>query len=129
MRIYKNKNCQIIKIKINIKTTSHEGIHKNLFNYQIEEWKWCVNICHWLIIEITSSYIKKFFGSVVSLHYGNTLFIFLFNLEDKLSIKTALKFQILPYYKQSYTLLPILSSVGKLITFIIANKSYIFIQI
>ena len=31
MRIYKNKNLRIVKIKINVKATNQEGIYKNLF--------------------------------------------------------------------------------------------------
>ena len=29
--MYQNKNFQIIKIKINVKATNHDGIHKSLF--------------------------------------------------------------------------------------------------
>ena len=89
---YQNKN--------NVKATNHESIHKNLFelwtylNQFTEEWKLkrCVNLYHWFVIGITFSYVKKIFGSVVSLHYGNTLFIFLFHLEGQLPLKTVLKF-------------------------------------
>ena len=97
--------------------------------YLIEEWKLkrCICLYHWFVIGITFSYVKKIFGSVVSLHYENTLFIFLFHLEGKLPIKTASKFQ--RYYpiliKVTY-LLPKLSTVGTLITFNITNKSYIW---
>ena len=75
----------------------------------------CVNLYHWfVVIGITFSYVKKIFGSVVSLHNENTLFRFLFHLEGKLPIKTALKFQ--QYYpianKVTY-LLPNLSTVEK----------------
>ena len=55
--------------------------------------KGCVNLYHWFVIDITFCYVKKMFSSVVSLHYENTLFIFLYHLEGKLPVKTALKFQ------------------------------------
>ena len=89
VRIYKNKNFRIIKIKINVKATNHESIHKNYLNYLIEEWKLkrCVNLYHWSVIGKNFSYVKKMFGPVVSLHYKNTLLIFLFYLESKLPIR------------------------------------------
>ena len=90
MRVYKDGNIRTIKIKINVKATNRGGIHKNL----IEEWKLKrrLNLYHWFIIGITFSNVKKIFGSVVNLHYENTLFKFLFNLEGKLPINTELKF-------------------------------------
>ena len=131
MRTYKNKNFWTIKRKINVKATNHEGIHKNLlFELPDRRVERCVNLYHWFVIGITFSYVKKIFGSVVSLHYENTLFIFLFHLEGKLPIKTALKFQqYYPIVNKVTYLLPNLSTVGKLITFNIINKSYIFVQI
>ena len=101
-------------------------------NYPIEEWKLkrCVNLYHWFVIGITFSYDKELVGSVVSLHYENTLFMLLFHLEGKLPIKTALKFQqYYPIVNKVTYLHPKLSIVEKLIAFNITNKSYIFVQI
>ena len=101
-------------------------------NYLIQKWKLtrCVNLYHWFVIGIIFSYLKNFFGSIVNLHYENALFILFFHLEGNVSIKTALKFQ--QYYhtvnKVTY-LLPKLSTVEKLISFNMASKSYIFVQI
>ena len=85
--------------------------------------KKCVNLDHWFVTGITFSYVNKMFGSRVSLHYENTLFRFLFHLQSKLPVKTALKFQ--QYYpsvnKVTY-LLPKLSTVENLITLNITNK-------
>ena len=79
---------------------------------------------------MTFSYVKKIFALVVSLHYENALFIFLFHVEGKLPIKTELKFQqYYPIVNKVTCLLPKLSTVEKLITFNITNKSYIFVQI
>ena len=101
-------------------------------NYLIQKWKLtrCVNLYHWFVIGIIFSYVKKIFGSIVNLQYEDTLFILFFHLEGNVSIKTALKFQ--QYYhivnKVTY-LLPKLSTVEKLISFNMASKSYIFVQI
>ena len=75
---------------------------------------------------ITFSYVKIIFGSVISLHYKNTLFIFLFHLEGKLPIKTALKFQqYYPIVNKVTYLLPKLSTVEKFITFSFIKKLYL----
>ena len=105
---------------------------KTYLNYLTEEWKLkrCVNLYHWFFIVITFSCVKKIVGSVVNLHYENTLFIFLFHYEGKLPIKTALKFQkYFPIVNKITDLLPKLPTVEKLIIFNITNKSYIFVQI
>ena len=89
-----------------------------------------VVVYHWFVIGITFSYIKKIVGPVVSLHYENTLFIFLFHLKGKRPTKAALKFQqYYPIVNKVTYLFPKLSTVEKLITFNITNKSYIFVQI
>ena len=73
---------------------------------------------------MTFSYVKKIVDSVVTLHYENTLFIFLFHLEGKLPLKTVLKFQQWYSNVNKVTcLLPKSPTVEKLITFNIANKS------
>ena len=98
---------------------------KTYLNYLTEEWrlKRCVNLYHWFFVVITFSHVKKIVGSVVNLHYENTLFIFLFHLEGKLPIKTALKFQkYFPIVNKVTDLLPKLSTVEKLIIFNITNK-------
>ena len=56
--------------------------------------------------------------------------MFLFYLEAKLPIKTALKFQQnYPIVNKVTYLFSKLSTVEKLITFNITNKSYIFLKI
>ena len=72
----------------------------------------------------------KFLAQVVSLLYENTLFTFLFHLEGKLPIKTALKFQqYYPIVNKFTYLLPKLKTMEKIITFNITNKSHIFVLI
>ena len=72
-----------------------EEFTKTYLNYLVEvgKLKKRANLYHWFIIGLIFSYLKKIVASVVSLHYENTMFIFLLHLEGKLTVKTALKFQ------------------------------------
>ena len=118
-------------MRINVKPTNHEGIHKILFELidrRVEIKKMCQSL---LLIRNRENFTLCQENVWASSKFTLQKYIaqFLFYREGGLPIKTALKFQYYPIVNKVKYLLLKLPTVEKLITSNIMNKSFFFAQI